>query len=148
MGNTNLEEQNKRQLEMDVIDEQLDALGKAFLGQALGCARCHDHKFDPIPMRDYHAMAGIFKNHKQLEHANVSKWMEIPLPLAPDEEARFVAHEKQLAALEAELKVSESGGRRGGGRMRSTLGLHSRRRTRSRGAGDGISRAGGNRGAR
>lgn len=108
LGNTNLEEQNKRQLEMDVIDEQLDALGKAFLGQALGCARCHDHKFDPIPMRDYYALAGIFKNLKQLEHANVSKWMERPLPLPPEEEARFKAHEKQLAALETELKEAKA----------------------------------------
>ena len=83
LGNTNLEEQDKAQLEMDVVDEQLDTIGKAFLAQTIGCARCHDHKFDPIPTRDYYAMAGILRNTKTLEHANVSRWLETPLPVPP-----------------------------------------------------------------
>lgn len=45
---------------MEVADEQLDTVGKIVLGQTLGCARCHDHKFDPVPTRDYYALAGIF----------------------------------------------------------------------------------------
>jgi len=49
-----------RQRRMDVADEQLDTIGRVILGQTLGCARCHDHKFDPIPTTDYYAMAGIF----------------------------------------------------------------------------------------
>ncbi len=61
MGDTNFEKQDKQQLEMDYIDEQLDVIGQAFLGQTLGCARCHDHKFDPIPTKDYYALAGIFR---------------------------------------------------------------------------------------
>ncbi len=88
LGNTNLEEQDKKQLGMDVVDEQLDTIGKAFLGQTIGCARCHDHKFDPIPTGDYYALAGILRNAKALEHANVSKWIEVPLPLPADEEDR------------------------------------------------------------
>ena len=44
---------------MDVADEQLDTIGRALLGQTLGCARCHDHKFDPVPTADYYALAGI-----------------------------------------------------------------------------------------
>jgi len=56
-------EQDKKQLEMDVVDEQLDTLGRAFLAQTIGCARCHDHKFDPIPTKDYYGMAGILKEH-------------------------------------------------------------------------------------
>ena len=51
MGNTNLEDQDKQQLEMDVVDEQLETLGRAFLPQTIRCARCHDHKFDPIHTR-------------------------------------------------------------------------------------------------
>jgi hypothetical protein len=47
---------------LDVIDEQLDVLGKNFLGISLGCARCHDHKLDPVPTRDYYALAGIFRS--------------------------------------------------------------------------------------
>ncbi len=80
LGNTNLEKQDKTQLEMDTIDEQLEVMGRAFLGQTIGCARCHDHKFDPIPTRDYYALAGILRSAVSLEHENVSKWIELPLP--------------------------------------------------------------------
>ena len=48
--------QNQR---MEVADEQLDTIGRVVLGQTLGCARCHDHKFDPVPTADYYALAGI-----------------------------------------------------------------------------------------
>ncbi len=103
LGNTNLEDQDKEQLRMDVVDEQLDTIGKAFLGQTIGCARCHDHKFDPIPTRDYYAMAGILKNTLTLIDSNVSNWIELPLPLAPEEEQRYQLHEKQQAALETRI---------------------------------------------
>ncbi len=104
LGNTNLEEQDKKQLEMDVIDEQLETLGRSVLAQTIGCARCHDHKFDPIPTRDYYGLAGILKNVKLLEHENVSKWLEDPLPEEPGREAELKAHEAKVAALEARLK--------------------------------------------
>ena len=107
LGNTNLEEQEKKQLDMDVVDEQLDTLGKAFLGQTIGCARCHDHKFDPIPTRDYYALAGILKSSKTLEHSNVSKWLEFPLPLPPTEGKQFTAHEQAVAKLTASIKAAK-----------------------------------------
>lgn len=107
MGNTNLEEQDKKQLDMDVVDEQLDTIGKAFLGQTIGCARCHDHKFDPIPTRDYYAMAGAFKNSVALKHANLSEWIEVPLPLPADQEARLKEHEEKLAALQEGIKATK-----------------------------------------
>ena len=47
---------------MEVIGEQLDVMGRAFLGISVGCSRCHDHKFDPVPTRDFYAMAGILLN--------------------------------------------------------------------------------------
>jgi hypothetical protein len=104
LGNTNLEEQDKAQLVMDVVDEQLDVIGKAFLGQTIGCARCHDHKFDPIPMKDYYALAGILRNSKTLEHSNVSKWLEVPLPVEPSQESGFKKVEQQLASLQGRIK--------------------------------------------
>ncbi len=107
LGNTNLEEQEKKQLDMDVVDEQLDTIGKAFLAQTIGCARCHDHKFDPIPTRDYYALAGILKSSKTLEHSNVSKWLEFPLPLPPTEDKQFAAHEQAVAKLEASIKAAK-----------------------------------------
>ena len=107
LGNTNLEEQQKKQLDMDVVDEQLDTIGKAFLGQTIGCARCHDHKFDPIPTRDYYALAGILKSSKTLEHSNVSKWLEFPLPMPPGEDKEFTAHDKAVAQLQAKIKAAK-----------------------------------------
>ncbi len=104
LGNTNLEEQDKKQLRMDVVDEQLDVIGKGLLAQTITCARCHDHKFDPIPTRDYYALAGILRNINCLVTANVSGWTEVPLPLPADEEARLNNHEAQVAALQAQLK--------------------------------------------
>ncbi len=108
LGNANLEEQDKRQLDMDVVDEQLDTIGKAILGQTIGCARCHDHKFDPIPTRDYYALAGILASTRALEHANVSKWLEVPLPVPDVEEAAIRRREAAIAAVEARLKAEKS----------------------------------------
>jgi hypothetical protein len=50
------------QFRMDQIDDQIDVTGRAMLGLTIACARCHDHKFDPIPTTDYYAMAGIFQS--------------------------------------------------------------------------------------
>lgn len=61
LGAKVLAEPDMEKLLMDTIDEQVDTTGKAFLGLTLGCARCHDHKFDPITQRDYYALAAIFK---------------------------------------------------------------------------------------
>lgn len=105
LGNTNLEEQDKRQLDMDVVDEQLDVLGRAILGQTLQCARCHDHKFDPIPTRDYYALAGILRNTQLLDHANVSQWKEVNLPLSERDEAEYARRQSLLDQVEAELLV-------------------------------------------
>ena len=49
-------------LKLDTIDEQLDVIGTAFLGVRIGCARCHDHKLDPFPTRDYYALAGVLRS--------------------------------------------------------------------------------------
>jgi hypothetical protein len=61
LGPKVLAEPDKEKMEMDIVDEQIDTVGRAFLGLTLGCARCHDHKFDPISTTDYYALAGVFK---------------------------------------------------------------------------------------
>jgi len=108
LGNSNLEEQDKKQLRMDVVDEQLDAISKGLLGQTVTCARCHDHKFDPIPTADYYALAGIFRNVKALKDANVSEWVEVPLPAAPEVEAAVATHDAAVAAMQARIKVAKA----------------------------------------
>ncbi len=107
LANTNLEEQDKKQLEMDVVDEQIDVISKGVLAQTVSCARCHDHKFDPIPTRDYYALAGILKNTRTLEHSNVSKWLDLPLPNGPAEEAAYKKHDDAVAALQARIKTAK-----------------------------------------
>lgn len=60
IGPKGLNEQNPRQFALDLADEQIDTVSQSILGLTVACARCHDHKFDPIPQREYYAMAGIF----------------------------------------------------------------------------------------
>jgi hypothetical protein len=60
IGTKTLTEQNPRQFLADLADEQIDVTTRVFLGLSVACARCHDHKFDPIPQSDYYALAGIF----------------------------------------------------------------------------------------
>ncbi|QDT66786.1 Planctomycete cytochrome C [Calycomorphotria hydatis] len=52
---------------MELVDDQIDVTGRAFLGLTISCARCHDHKFDPIPTADYYSMAGIFRSTRTLD---------------------------------------------------------------------------------
>lgn len=62
IGPKTLNERNGLRFELDVADEQIDVTTQAFLGITAACARCHDHKFDPIPQTDYYALAGIFRS--------------------------------------------------------------------------------------
>jgi hypothetical protein len=107
LGPTNYEEQDKGMLRMDIVDEQMETIGRSFLGMTLGCARCHDHKFDPIPTRDYYAMAGILRSTKTLKNYtdNVAHWIDTPLLFEGAEEARLVALEKETATVEKEVAL-------------------------------------------
>lgn len=49
-----------REFALNLVDEQIDAMSQGMLGMTISCARCHDHKFDPFPIEDYYALAGIF----------------------------------------------------------------------------------------
>ena len=107
LGPTNYEEQDKQQLRFDIIDEQIDTIGKVFMGQTLGCARCHDHKFDPVTQRDYYGLAGIFASTRTLHNYtdNVARWIEAPLPVSAGEEEQHAAHD---ALISTQSKVVEA----------------------------------------
>lgn len=62
IGPKGLNETRPKYSKFQVVDDQVDATTRAFLGLTVSCARCHDHKFDPIPTKDYHALAGIFSS--------------------------------------------------------------------------------------
>ncbi len=62
IGTKSVAERDRLQFLLDLADEQIDALGQGMLGLTVSCARCHDHKTDPIPQKDYYALAGIFRS--------------------------------------------------------------------------------------
>ncbi|PQO41180.1 PSD1 and planctomycete cytochrome C domain-containing protein [Blastopirellula marina] len=114
VGPKMLAEQDKAKMLIDIVDEQVDTISKTMLGLTIACARCHDHKFDPIRTEDYYALAGIFASTKSMANQEfVSKWLERPLPSAEIEQQR-AEHQKQidqaksvLEKLTAEQKVAE-----------------------------------------
>lgn len=71
----------------DIIEDRIDMVGRGLLGLTIGCARCHDHKFDPIPTADYYSLYGVFDNC-------IDRQVPLPRPAGAD----------NLPALEAELK--------------------------------------------
>ena len=87
IGPKALAETDKEQSRRDIIDDQIDTTGRVFLGLTLGCARCHDHKYDPFPTADYYALAGIFRGAEPFrdESRNATMWHEWPLPERPGE---------------------------------------------------------------
>ncbi|MDR3638345.1 MAG: PSD1 and planctomycete cytochrome C domain-containing protein [Isosphaeraceae bacterium] len=98
LGPKVLAEPDEKKMEMDLVDEQVDTVGRAFLGLTLGCARCHDHKFDPIGTADYYGLAGIFKSTRTMEtFTKVAKWYENPLASDADL-ARKAAFDQEVAA--------------------------------------------------
>jgi hypothetical protein len=97
---------DKEKMVSDMVDDQIDTVGKAFTGLTLGCARCHDHKFDPLAQTDYYALAGIFYSTRMLTELG-TKGGEITLqrrPLVAQEVIEKRAQQvKQLAELNAKL---------------------------------------------
>jgi hypothetical protein len=66
LGALPLQESGSLQFALDRVDDQIDVTSRAFLGLTVACARCHDHKTDPISQRDYYALAGIFYSSETL----------------------------------------------------------------------------------
>jgi len=105
VGMKTLGEMDKLQYELNIADEQIDATCHAFLALSVNCARCHDHKFDPIPTSDYYALAGIFRSTQNLagvESNNVQMDAGV-MPLGMDGKARM-ERVKQHAQKLSEMK--------------------------------------------
>lgn len=95
--------QDKEQMRLDVVDDQIDVLGRSLIGLTLSCARCHDHKFDPISTRDYYGLAGVFYSTSLLADTdkNPSYWPERPLELPSMTEARKQYQSRKAANAKA-----------------------------------------------
>ncbi|MEW4486925.1 DUF1553 domain-containing protein [Thalassoglobus sp. JC818] len=98
-----LAEVDESKMEMDIVDEQVDTIGRGLMGLTLGCARCHTHKFDPIEHADYYALAGIFKSTKTMETFKlIARWNEVAIPNA-EELSHQQAHEQTVAEKNEEI---------------------------------------------
>jgi hypothetical protein len=121
LGPKMLTERDKEKLWLDTVDEQVDTLGRAFLGLTLGCARCHDHKFDPVSQQDYFALAGIFRSTEIVTGTrngcvNVASWIERPLPGPGGIDPELAAKVERLE-LAMRLVVEQSFKKKAGGKM-------------------------------
>jgi mono/diheme cytochrome c family protein len=78
--------------QLDQYDDRIDTMARGFLGLTVACARCHDHKYDPIPTTDYYALEGVFASTRYVE-----------VPAAPREQVE--AYDKAQAAIKAKEKA-------------------------------------------
>jgi len=119
LGPKALIEQNPRQFQADLIDEQIDVTTRVFLGVSVACARCHDHKFDPIPQADYYALAGIFQSTetcfggvRSQRNRHPSNLLVLPVddpnpsdtPLSKDELAELLRRRDEVQQQAAEAR--------------------------------------------
>ncbi len=95
-----LVDQDKVQLRMDIVDHQLDTLGRSILGLTIGCARCHDHKFDPLPTREYYALAGIFRSTRTLDGRMSGVFSDVARTQLPETSAELRERSEALQRWE------------------------------------------------
>jgi len=79
----------------DIIDDRIDVVSRGLLGLTVGCARCHDHKYDPIPTADYYSLYGVF--------ASSVEPGEMPLIAPPEQTEAYNTYMQELAKRQAEL---------------------------------------------
>ncbi len=97
LGPKLIAEQDKVKMFYDIVDEQIDVTGRAFLGLTIACARCHDHKFDPISTKDYYGLASIFASSKQLTKLEGTVSELYFAPLVPQDVAgEYEAHQAKI----------------------------------------------------
>lgn len=129
IGPKNLSERQNAQFAADLADEQLDVTTRVVLGTSVACARCHDHKFDPIPQTDYYALAAVFMNTKTYfgvpaseygsfsspQNRRPSDLIRLPIEDPSDfEESLSTEEMKQLGDAIAETRREMTASRRGG----------------------------------
>jgi hypothetical protein len=125
LGTKSVNEANPRQFALDLADEQIDTVTQAFLGVTAACARCHDHKFDPITQREYYSLAGIFlstdtrygtffaaQNRSAAKLIELPKGAREPVPaqvLTPEERRRKQAELERLIQEADDLAAATFG---------------------------------------
>jgi hypothetical protein len=134
IGPKGLDEMVPRQFDLDLADEQVDATTQAFEGLTVSCARCHDHKFDPVLQTDYYAMAGIFlstktdygtvsgpRNNQGSDLIELPKSADEPMvqkPLTPEEHEKLMQQLADATAEYQQLVADRQQQGKAGGRLR------------------------------
>lgn len=112
VGDLEIVNPDKAKMETDHIDTQLIKIGGAFLGMTMGCARCHDHKFDPVGLEDYYGMAGMLRSSpssgKMVGFGVWSTIRSVPLPESPTQIAERQKAEAEHAAKLAAMKADQA----------------------------------------
>lgn len=107
LGAKAIAQQDKKKMLYDVWDEQVDVTSKAFLGLTMACARCHNHKFDPLLTKDYYSLIGMFASTRSF--SNPDSHVSVPLekPLVPKSEwQQFQAAKKAQAEKEKRVRLA------------------------------------------
>ena len=101
-------EADKPKMITDIVDDQIDVVGLAFMGLTTACARCHDHKYDPISTEDYYSLAGIFFSTHIIPDpgSNTHGTKRLRVPLLPKVELdKINRHKERIAQKERQLKA-------------------------------------------
>jgi hypothetical protein len=102
LGPKALAQQDKKRMLYDVYDEQVDVTTKAFLGLTVSCARCHNHKFDPVLTKDYYSLINIFAGTRSFKDPKTFVATLLNKPLVP--KAEYAAYEEKLKAHQEAAK--------------------------------------------
>ncbi len=97
LGAKAIAQQDKTKMLYDVYDEQVDTVSRGILGITLACARCHDHKFDPLLTKDYYSMVNYFANTRSFKdsEAHVAKLLFTPL-LPKEQNEKYEAYQAKI----------------------------------------------------
>ena len=105
LGPKALAQQDKQRMLYDVWDEQLDVVSKGFLGLTVTCARCHDHKFDPIPTKDYYSLLGMFASTRSFTAMGKTVSKLLFTPLVPENEYQaYKDHKESIGNKKFEIE--------------------------------------------
>lgn len=142
LGPKGLNERDRRQFEMDLIDEQIDVVSQAMLGLTLACARCHDHPFDAVTQRDYYALAGIFLStdtlygtYQQQQNTHASTLIELDAnaglpaaiaPLSTNDLERLRQKKSESEEMAEQIRQEALAARTGGDQSRAASFLRAR----------------------
>lgn len=107
LGAKAIAQQDKQKMLYDVWDEQVDVTSKAFLGMTMACARCHNHKFDPILTKDYYSMVGMFASTRSFTNPDSHVSVVLEKPLVPKAEwQQYQAAKRAHGEKEKRLRLA------------------------------------------